>query len=382
MLSRIQHIAALSLLCFGVTSAWAQGTTSRLLGIVSDSSGAPAAGVTVRLINEGTNQTLSSDTAANGSYVVDSIAVGTYTVQTELSGFKRVIAKGNVVNIGQPTTVNITLEVGTVTESVEVSGAYEQVQVSTSGNIGNVLSENVIKDLPIVGSRGRNPLDLVLRQPGVVSGANTGGGIHVNGARDRAWNFTIDGIDANETSAGGSNFAPIRTNPDSLAEFKVITSNATAEFGRNSGAQVSLVTKSGTNETHGQGFWFYRTPRFNASEWQANLQGQGKPQFVQQIFGGSVGGAIKKNKLFYFGNLQRLMVRDSAIVNQTVYTDTAKQGIFRYVRGGRNLPAGSAAASIDASGNVVPGANIGTYNILTGSGPADPKPDSAIALTE
>jgi hypothetical protein len=365
MLLRIQHIFALTLLCFGTTSAWAQGTTSRLLGIISDPSGAPIAGASVRLINEGTNQTLVTETASNGTYAFDSIAVGSYTIQTEVSGFKKFIAKGNRVNIGQPTTVNVTLEVGSVAESVEVSGAYEQVQVSTSGNICNVLSENVIMDLPIVGARGRNPLDLVLRQPGVVSGANTGGGIHVNGARDRAWNFTIDGIDANETSAGGSNFAPIRTNPDSLAEFKVITSNATAEFGRNSGAQVSLVTKSGTNETHGQAFWFYRTPRLNASEWQANLQGQTKPQLVQQIFGGSVGGAIKKNKLFYFGNLQRLMLRDSAIVNRTVYTDTAKQGIFRYVRGGRNLPAGTTGASVDGSGNVVPGTNIGTYNILT-----------------
>ncbi|MDX2269190.1 MAG: carboxypeptidase regulatory-like domain-containing protein [Bryobacter sp.] len=342
-----------------------QGTTSRLLGTVVDSSGAPVAGANVQLINEGTAQTFRLETSSSGSYAFESIAVGNYTVQVEAAGFKRFIAKSNVVNIGQPTTVNVTLEVGAVTESIEVESAYEQVQVSTSGNIGNVLSENVIKDLPIVGSRGRNPLDLVLRQPGVVSGANTGGGIHVNGARDRAWNFTIDGIDANETSAGGSNFAPIRTNPDSLAEFKVITSNATAEFGRNSGGQVSLVTKSGTNEVHGQGFWFYRSPRLNASEWQANLQGQGKPQFVQNIFGGSVGGPIVKNKLFYFGNLQRLTARDSAIVNRTVYTDTAKQGIFRYVRGGRNLPAGSAGASVDASGNVVPGTNIGTYNILT-----------------
>ncbi len=347
------------------TSVFAQGTTSRLLGTVNDPSGAAVAAVQVRLTNEGTNQTFNAVTADNGAYFFESIFVGKYTVEVEAPGFKKFIAKGNVVNIGQPTTVNIVLQVGAVTESVEVSGAYEQVQTSTSGNIGNVFSEQIIKDLPIVGSRGRNPLDLVLRQPGVVSGANTGGGIHVNGARDRAWNYTIDGIDANETSAGGSSFAPIRTNPDSLAEFKVLTSNATAEFGRNSGAQVSMITKSGTNEVHGQGFWFYRTPRFNASEWQANVQGQGKPQFQQHIYGGSVGGPIVKNKLFYFGNIQRLTARDSAIVNRTVYTDTAKQGIFRYVRGGRNLPFGVANSSIDQSGNPVAGLNIGTYNVLT-----------------
>jgi hypothetical protein len=359
------YVALLSVIAALCSAAFAQGTTSRLLGTVTDPSGAPVAGANVRLTSEGTGQTFNIATSEAGVYAFEAVPIGLYTVAVEASGFKKFLGKGNVVNIGQPTTVNVRLDIGAVTESIEVSGAYEQVQTSTSGNIGNIFSETVIKDLPIVGTRGRNPLDLVLRQPGVVSGANTGGGIHVNGARDRAWNFTIDGIDSNETSAGGSNFSPIRTNPDSLAEFKVLTSNATAEFGRNSGAQVSMVTRSGTNEMHGQGFWFYRTPRLNASQWEANVQGQGKPQFQQQIYGGSIGGPIKKNKLFYFGNIQRLTARDSAVITRTVYTDTAKSGIFRYVRGARNLPFGVAGASIDASGNPVAGLNIGTYNILT-----------------
>lgn len=179
-------VALLSLFATLSSLVFAQGTTSRLIGTVLDSSGAPVVGVNVRLTNEGTNQALTVTTSENGAYFFESVFVGTYTVQVEAAGFKKFTAKGNVVNIGQPTTVNIQLEVGAVTESIEVSGAYEQVQTSTSGNIGNIFSETVIKDLPIVGSRGRNPLDLVLRQPGVVSGANTGGGIHVNGARDRA----------------------------------------------------------------------------------------------------------------------------------------------------------------------------------------------------
>src|SRR5205085_11043535 len=129
---------------------------------------------------------------------------------------------------------------------------------------------------------------------GVVSGANTGGGIHVNGARDRSWNYTIDGIDSNETSAGGSDLSPVRVNPDSLAEFRVITSNPTAEFGRNSGGQVAMITSSGTNEYHGTGFWFYRTPRLNANEYSFNIDGLGKSQFVQNIYGGSIGGPIKR----------------------------------------------------------------------------------------
>src|SRR5262249_2036226 len=149
-------------------------------------------------------------TSPSGNYVFDALQSGTYTVSVEARGFKRFVSKGNEVTIGLPTTVNITLEVGALTEKVEVVSAYEPVQTSASGNIGNLLSSKVIQDLPMVGTRGRNPLDLTLGQPGVVSGANTGGGTHVNGARDRAWNFTLDGIDTNETSAGGSRFSPLR----------------------------------------------------------------------------------------------------------------------------------------------------------------------------
>jgi hypothetical protein len=119
----------------------------------------------------------------------------------------------------------------------------------------------------------------------------------MNGSRDRSWNFTLDGIDINEVSAGGGvGNNPIRVNPDSVAEMKIVTSNASAEFGRNSGGQVAMVTKSGTNEVHGSAFWFYRTPRLNANQWEDNLNRIGKQMFVQNIYGGSIGGYIKKNR--------------------------------------------------------------------------------------
>ena len=113
-------------------------------------------------------------------------------------------------------------------------------------------------------------------QPGTFDGSNTGGGYHVHGARDRAWNFTLDGIDNNDPSAGGSNFSPTRTNPDSLSEFRVVTSNPTADIGRNSGATVLLVSKSGTNEFHGNGFWFYRTPAPERQRMGVELQQSGQ----------------------------------------------------------------------------------------------------------
>ena len=342
-----------------------QGTTSRVIGTVVDPSGAAISGAAVQLTNEGTNTSFNTATAANGAYFFEAVQSGSYTVTVSANGFRKFTSHNNRVTIGQPATINATLEIGGVTEVVEVQETAEVVQTSTSGNIGNLFSETVIRDLPIVGSRGRNPLDLVVRQPGVVSGANTGGGVHVNGARDRAWNYTIDGIDANETSAGGSNFAPIRMNPDSLQEFRVLTGNATAEYGRNSGGQVAMVTKSGSNEVHGAAFWFYRTPRISANEWENNVNNVGKRQYQQNMPGGSVGGPIIKNKLFYYGNVQFLRTRESAVFSPIVYTKEAREGLWRYVKGGRNTPAGGAGASVDASGNVMPGVNIGTYNIIT-----------------
>jgi hypothetical protein len=341
-----------------------QVSTSRLTGSVQDASGAAVAGAKITIRNEQTGVTRTATLSDSGVYTFDAIATGLYTVEVEAAGFKKVSLTGNEVRIGQPTTVNATLEVGQLTETVEVSGGAEVVQTSTSGNYGNVLTEKVIQDLPIVGTRGRNPLNLVMLQPGTFDGANTGGGFHVHGARDRAWNFTLDGIDNNDPSAGGSNFAPTRTNPDSLSEFRVVTSNPTADVGRNSGANVLLVTKSGTNEFHGNAFWFYRTPRLNANEWANNFNKLGKRQFVQNIYGGSVGGPIWRNKTFFFVNIQRLAASETRSVNRLTYTADARRGLLRYVSGGRNRPAGQAGASVDAAGNPVAGLSIATYNVV------------------
>ena len=345
-------------------SLFAQGTTSRVLGTVQDPSGAAVAGATVRLVNEGTKAVFTTSTSVSGAYVFEAVQAGRYAVEVEAAGFRKFSSRNNQVTIGQPATVNVTLEVGQLTEQVTVESSMEAVQTSTSGNYGNLFEGDVIRDLPIVGTRGRNPLTLVLLQPGVVSGANTGSGTHVHGARDRAWNLTLDGVDINEPSQGGATNAPLRSNPDSIQEFRVLTSNTTAEYGRNSGAQVAMVTRSGTNEFHGGLFWFYRTPRLNANEWEYNIDALAKRQFVQHTFGGSVGGPIIKNKTFFFSNVQVLRAGLTRTQTPTVYTADARRGILRYVKGGRNRPAGVAGASVDTAGNVLPGQSIGTYNMV------------------
>ncbi|MGH9820481.1 MAG: carboxypeptidase regulatory-like domain-containing protein, partial [Pyrinomonadaceae bacterium] len=370
--------------------AHAQGTTSRVTGIVTDTSGAAVAGATVTLTNEGTNASVSTQTGDSGSYTFDLIQPGRYQITVEKTGFKKVVSKGNAATINVPATVNVALEAGDVSAIVTVSGTAEQVQTSTSGNIGSTVEQRTLESLPIVGLRGRNPLDLLNFQPGVVFGGNTGGAVNVNGSRDRAFNFTLDGIDINESTSGGSNFTPLRPNPDSIQEFQIVTSNFTAELGRSSGAQVTLVTRSGTNQFHGNIFDYYQTPEFNATAYPNTIQpAVAKDQFVQHIFGGSLGGPLPnlglgegnpfkllKNKAFFFFNLQLLRAYDTALVTRTVYTQAARAGLFRYVVGRANSPAGTSTAAVDAAGNpLVPNCTGGppptnspclsSYNIAT-----------------
>ena len=361
---RVGVVALLVALAVAGTAA-AQGTTSRLVGQVTDSTGAVLPGVAVTLTNDGTGVSFSTVTTAAGAYVFEALPSGSYTVKFELQGFKTLTSKGNRVAIGQPTSVDAQMDPGEMSETVQVTGRVETVQTANSGNLGSVVDQKTIESFPLVsgGGRGRNPLDMVLIQPGVVSGANTGGGTHVNGARDRSWNYTLDGIDTNETSAGGSNFSPLRANPDSLSEFKILTGNTTAEYGRNSGGQVAMITRSGTNEYRGTAFYFLRRPELNANEWEYNVQGLPKRKENQDIYGFSLGGPIQKNKLFFFGNLQVLRAKRTVSVTSTVYTDQAKKGLWRYVIGGRNQPAGVPGATVDSSGNVLPGIQIGTYSI-------------------
>jgi hypothetical protein len=350
------------LLLLAAHVAHGQGTTSRLVGTVTDTSGAVVRGATVTLLNQGTGGKFMTVTTEAGTYVFEAVQVGVYTVSIELQGFKKVLAAGHRVVIGEPSTVNLTLEPGAVAESVEVTAQPETVQVSTSGNIGTNYEQRAIESLPIVGTRGRNVLDLVLSQPGVVSGGNISG-VHVHGARDRAWNYTLDGIDNNETSAGGGSFSPTRTNPDSLAEFQVITGNMTAENGRNSGGQVAMVTRSGSNIISGTLFYFDRRPEYNANEWENKLNGLPKRDFTQKISGFSVGGPIRRNRTFFFANTQWLRATQTQRVTRTVLTPLARAGVWRYVVGGRNTPANAPGASVDPDGNVAGGVAIGTYDI-------------------
>ena len=378
----LRHTLLFVCILAAAASASAQGTTSRVLGVVTDQTGAVVPGAAVTLTNDATGVFFSNVSTGAGTYTFEAIQVGSYSLTVELKGFKKFVSHGTPVNISEPTTINARLEPGGVTEELVVRAAAPIVQAATSGNIGTTFDQKTIESLPIIGGRGRNVLNLVLTQPGVVSGANTGGGVHVNGARDRSWNYTLDGIDSNESSAGGSNFSPLRTNPDALAEFRVLTGNVTADLGRNSGGQVNMVTRSGTNSLSGTALYFDRRPQYNANEWESNLQGLSKPNFTQKVPGFSAGGPLKRNNTFFFVNSQWLRLDRTVTVNRTVYTQQARQGIWRYSLTGRNQLAGVAGASVDANGNpIVP---IGTYTIAANDPQRrgfDPAVQALIGLT-
>ena len=313
--------------------ALAQGGTSRLSGVVSDANGASLGGAKVSATNEATGVTVTQITTSGGIFSFASILPGRYTLTVEQAGFKKNIRTKNIVEVDTPSNVDLIMEIGNVSESVTVQADAITVQTNTA-TLGNVVDHRTLEALPL---NGRNPLTLLLLEPGVVqrSFGGAGSGVHINGSRDRAFNVTIDGIDANESSVPNPVSNLYRLNPDNVQEFKTTTNNATAEEGRNSGASIGLSTRSGGNTIHGTGFVYNRNDKYNSKEFFANALGQPKRVTKLYQFGAEVGGPIIRKKTFFYGSWQQNRVDFSQPIDQTfgvpsVYTAAAKAGNFRY----------------------------------------------------
>lgn len=317
-------------LCFGQTQ------TARLQGTVRDASGAVIPGAKVVAVNDLTRE--SSDTTSNetGLYVLPVLRPGVYTLTVEATGFSKTAVKGIELAVSANLTQDVKLEVGRVAEVVEVSA--NAVAVTTAdAQLSNAVTMTEINVLPQLA---RAPIALVYFQPGVqigTSGNNTGADYsfsRVNGLRQGSNNNTLDGIDVNDAVAPRLGLAMTANNTDSVEEFRVVTGAGKAEYGRNAGGQVELVTRSGTNEYHGNLFEYLRNSDLNANDFFSNKSGVSKPMFIQNMFGGSLGGPIKHNKLFIFGNYQGRRTHQQISRVRTVPTDTAKQGIFEWMSGG------------------------------------------------
>ena len=349
MLRPANLIGSLLVLVVICASALGQTGTSGISGTVRDVNGAVVPNATVTAKNDATNVSQNQNTTDAGVFAFASLPVGNYTVSVEKSGFKTYKKTGNALEVGTPLTVDAIMEIGQVSETVTVIGGTEQLQTANA-TIGNVVEQKAIEALPL---NGRNPLTLLLLEPGVVqrSAGGAGSGVHVNGARDRAYNVTIDGIEANESSVPNPVSNLYRINPDNVQEFKVTTNNATAEEGRNSGASISIATRSGTSEYHGTGFLFFRNEGLNSNEFFANARKLAKPLIRMGQYGFEMGGPIRKNKTFFFGSYQANKIDFTQPIDQTygipiVYTAQALSGVFRYfvpdpanpvVRGGQTI---------------------------------------------
>ena len=301
--------------------AGAQGTGGRIRGTVSDPSGSAVPGATVQLINEATHATREVQSDANGEYIFIEAPVGSYEIDLTVQGFKKYVRKRIVLDLNQVLTVDISLQLGGSTEVVEVTGAAPVVD-TTSTQLGAIVNERSSTQLPL---NTRDVYQLLQLQPGVQSqignnlfyGTDKPGVVTVNGGRGRSNNYSVNGGDGNDLFA---NLPAVQPSPDSIEEFRVITNSFDAEYGRNSGAVVNVVTKSGSNNFHGSVYEFLRNDVLNAHGF--TFQPTQKAPFKQNQFGGTLGGPIKRDKSFFFGSYEgRRIVR--GIVSQQVPVPTA-----------------------------------------------------------
>src|SRR5690348_10950385 len=299
----------------------AQSTGGRIRGTVIDPTGGAVVGATVTLINEATHATREGQTGTNGEYVFLEVPVGTYEIDVVSQGFKQSARKGIPLNLNEVVSVDISLQVGGSTDVVEVTGAPPVVDTSST-QLGAIVNERSSTQLPL---NQRDVYQLLQLQPGVQSqlgndlffGSDKAGVVTVNGGRGRSNNYTVNGGDGNDLFA---NLPAVEPSPDSIEEFRVISNSFDAEYGRNSGAVVNVVTKSGTNDLHGSFYEFFRNDVLNAH--QFTFSPAPKAPFKQNQFGGTLGGPIKKDKTFFFGSYEgRRIVQ--GIVSQPVTVPTA-----------------------------------------------------------
>ena len=333
MLRRAGWAALLVVVCAGLAAA--QGTTSRVLGQVADSSGGIIPGATITLTNEGTRATFTMTTTAAGTFAFDAVQSGTYTLKVELQGFKTFSTTGIAVQIGQPSTVNVTLQPGDISETVEVTAAALVVQTSTSGNLGTVVDQRTIESLPIVGTRGRNPLDLVTPSPASCRARTPAAG------RTCTARATGRGTSRSTASTSTRRAPAARTSPRS-ARIPTCYQRVQGHH-RQPDRRVRAEQRRPGGHGHALGDEpVPAAPRSSSARPEAERDGVGanlvcdrsgaKEQPSTRRLAASASAArSSRNKTFFFGNLQVLRATRTIELITLVYTETARRGTWRYV---------------------------------------------------
>lgn len=309
-------VAALAVAFLFAQTAPAQTSFGTIVGNVTDETGAVIPGVTVTVTNEGTGSVRVVSSNETGGYTVVSLPPAVYSVESELTGFSKTLQAGIRLEVNQTLRVDLAMSVGQVTEVIDVTAALPQLQTDSSTVAATVDNQKVV-ELPL---NGRSFTQLTMLIPGAVAGTGamtgfqtSGTAVSVSGLRSEANNYTLDGVNNNE-----SFFKTFGVQPsiDAIQEFRIQTNITSAEFGTAAGANVNVVTKSGTNEIHGSVFEFVRNDNLDASGFFANRSETKKPEFRQNQFGATVGGPIVRNRTFFFFMYEgQRRSRDSTLLN-------------------------------------------------------------------
>src|SRR5215469_3823637 len=311
-------------------AAFSQASSSSLQGTVTDPSGGALAGATVTVSSDESKTERSVTTGPQGDYRLLALPPGTYTLSVSMKGFAHYMETELQLLVNTPVTANIQLKVGFATENITVTSEAPALNM-TDASIGNSFDQTQVIEIPI---EGRNVPDLLSLQAGVAYTGNrpdidknqdTRNGA-VNGARSDQSNITLDGVDVNDQSSGYAFTSVLPTTLDSVQEFRVTTSNYNADQGDGSGAQVTLVTKSGTNNFHGSLYEYHRNTVTSASDYFL----QQPLKLIRNIFGGSVGGPIQKSRLFFFFNYEGTRQREQHSIVRNIPTPSFLDGVIQY----------------------------------------------------
>jgi len=338
-----------------VSNVFAQSGTSSVSGTVTDQTGAAVPGASVTIKNPSTGFSRTVVSKNDGGYNFPGIKPATYALEVEAAGFKKAVNTNVQALVDSSVKLNIALETGDVTAIVDVTSANIESVVNTQdASLGNNFVPKQITQLP---TNLRRVNDLLSLQPGVTREG------YVAGGRSDQANITLDGIDINDQQTGGrdganaqfstSQNSVLRATTESVEEFRITTTNANANQGRSSGAQISLVTKSGTNEIKGSAFYFYRPTEFSANDFFNNLSGVERPSLARDVFGGSIGGPIFKDKLFFFYNYEGQRQTLGQSVTRVVPLAHLGQGTINFAGTGPSCVAGQCSVGLAELNNVI-----------------------------
>jgi Carboxypeptidase regulatory-like domain len=330
------RVGLVSLLLVGVLGvlqpAWGQEVTAAIVGTVTDPSGAPLKGASVVATDTERGTVLTAKTNDSGSYSITRVAVGNYSVKITAPGFQTSVQNGITLVLNQTARIDMQMQMGQVSETVEVTGSAPVLQTDRT-EVSTIIDSTTNDTLPLAT---RNYVQLTLLAPGSVTpnpssfnnGDNTanGGRPYINGNREQANNFILDGMDNNQVSDNLVGYTPA---PDAIQEFNLITNNASAEFGNFQGGIVSATIKSGTNGFHGDIFEFFRNDKLNSNSWENRFNGAPRAPLRWNMFGGTIGGPIVKNKLFFFFDYQgQRFDHPSSTTQINVFTAAQRAGNF------------------------------------------------------